>query len=182
MKVQPTRLPDVLVIEPQVFSDERGYFLEAWHEQRLRSVGIDERFVQDNHSQSARDVLRGLHYQLCHPQGKLVRVVTGSIFDVAVDLRRGSPTFGQWTGVTLSEENHRMLWIPRGFAHGFYTLDGPVHLLYKCTDYYAPEDERCIVWNDPDLAVSWPIPQGRAPIVGAKDLRGTRFCEAMYFP
>lgn len=182
MKFLPTAIPDVVVIEPAVFSDPRGYFLETWQQQKFRDGGIDAHFVQDNHSESAESVLRGLHYQLRHPQGKLVRVVTGAVFDVVVDLRQSAATFGQWVGVELSDTNHRMLWVPPGFAHGFYALNGPAHFLYKCTDYYAPTDERCIRWDDPDLAITWPAPQGRAPIIGAKDALGIPFRDAELFP
>lgn len=181
MKFVPTRIPEVILIEPRVFRDERGYFLETWQEQKFREAGIDVRFVQDNHSESAEHVLRGLHYQYARPQGKLVRVVTGSVFDVAVDLRAHSPTFGHWVGAELSDINHHMLWVPPGFAHGFYTLKGPAHVMYKCTDYYAPGDERCIRWDDPDLGIGWPIPEGRRPLVGAKDLAGTAFAQAERF-
>lgn len=182
MKFIPTRIPEVVVIEPAVFTDPRGYFLETWQAQRFRDAGIDASFVQDNHSESAEGVLRGLHYQFDHPQGKLVRVVTGAVFDVAVDLRQNAPTFGQWVGVELSETNHRMLWVPPGFAHGFYTLKGPAHFLYKCTDYYTPGDERCIRWDDPALAIAWPVAPGRSPIVGAKDQLGVPFRDAERFP
>lgn len=182
MKFIATAIPEVVVIEPTVFTDPRGYFLETWRAQRFRDAGIDATFVQDNHSESAKDVLRGLHYQLDHPQGKLVRVVTGAVFDVAVDLRQSASTFGQWVGIELSETNHRMLWVPPGFAHGFYTLMGPAHFLYKCTDYYTPDDERCIRWDDPELGITWPVTNGRAPIVGAKDQLGIAFRDAEHFP
>ena len=157
MKVVQTPLSDVLLIEPQVFGDERGFFLECYHESRYQEQGIKERFVQDNHSRSTKGVLRGLHYQLKHPQGKLVRVTAGEVFDVAVDIRHGSPTFGQWYGEILSAQNHRQIYIPPGFAHGFVVLSESADFLYKCTDYYYPEDEGAIIWNDPQMAIDWPV-------------------------
>jgi dTDP-4-dehydrorhamnose 3,5-epimerase len=178
----PTDIADVIMIEPTVFRDERGFFLETWQTETARKGGIDVTFVQDNHSQSATSVLRGLHYQLRRPQGKLVRVTAGSVFDVAVDLRKHSPTFGHWTGIELSDTNHRILWIPPGFAHGFYVIRGPADFIYKCTEYYVPGDERCIRWDDPDLAISWPVPKGSIPIVGKRDMEGVRYCDAETFP
>lgn len=164
-------LPDVLLLEPRVFTDERGFFFESFNERAFEAAtGLQRRFVQENHSRSARGVLRGLHYQLEQAQGKLVRVCVGEIFDVAVDVRRGSPTFGQWVGAHLSAENKRQLWIPEGYAHGFLTLSESAEVLYRTTDYYAPEHERCIRWNDPDLAIAWP--PGQAPILSAKDRQG----------
>ena len=157
MKVVETRLPGVLIIEPKVFGDERGFFQETYHEQRYREMGIKERFVQDNHSRSGKGVLRGLHYQLKHPQGKLVRVTHGEVYDVAVDIRQGSPTFGQWHGTILSDENHRQYYVPPGFAHGFLVLSESADFFYKCTDYYYPEDEGAVAWNDPTLAIEWPL-------------------------
>lgn len=157
MKVVETRLPGVLIIEPKVFGDERGFFQETYHEQRYQEMGIKERFVQDNHSRSGKGVLRGLHYQLKHPQGKLVRVTQGEVFDVAVDIRQGSPTFGQWHGTILSDENHRQYYVPPGFAHGFLVLSESADFLYKCTDYYYPEDEGAVAWNDPTLGIEWPL-------------------------
>ena len=181
MKVTPTSLPDVLLIEPQVFGDERGFFFESFNERAFtEKTGITARFVQDNHSRSARNVLRGLHYQIKQPQGKLVRVVTGEVFDVAVDLRRTSPTFGKWTGTILSAENKRLLWIPEGFAHGFLVLSVVADFLYKTTGYYAPTHERCVFWNDPQVAIVWPR-QG-APIVSAKDQQGIALRDAEMFP
>ncbi len=181
MKVTPTSLPDVLLIEPQVFGDERGFFFESFNERMFaENTGITARFVQDNHSRSARNVLRGLHYQIKQPQGKLVRVVTGEVFDVAVDLRKSSPTFGQWTGTMLSAENKRLLWIPEGFAHGFLVLSESADFLYKTTGYYAPTHERCVFWNDPQVAIAWPL-QG-APIVSAKDQQGIALRDAEVFP
>jgi dTDP-4-dehydrorhamnose 3,5-epimerase len=156
MKVIETALPGVLIIEPQVHGDARGFFVETWHAQRYAEHGLPERFVQDNHSRSSRGVLRGLHYQLQQPQGKLVRVTQGEVFDVAVDIRRGSPTFGQWAGVRLSGENHRQFYVPPGFAHGFCTLSETADFLYKCTDYYHPQSERGVLWNDPDIGIEWP--------------------------
>lgn len=183
MKFLPTTIPDVVVIEPRVFGDARGFFLESWERRKFRDGGIDVDFVQDNHSKSAQGVLRGLHYQIKQPQGKLVRVVQGEVFDVAVDLRRSSPTFGQWVGVTLSAENKRMLWVPPGFAHGFYvTAPDGAEFLYKCTDYYAPEFERSIIWDDPDIGIRWPLVDGRPPALAAKDAAGVSFPTAEYFP
>lgn len=171
MKFTPTAIPDVVLIEPQVFADERGFFMETWQRRKFAEAGIDVDFVQDNHSRSVKGTLRGLHYQLPpHAQGKLVRVTVGEVFDVAVDIRRGSPTFGRWVGEYLSAENKRMLWIPPGFAHGFYVTSDVAEFQYKCTDYYAPECERCIRWDDPQLAIAWPL--AGEPLVSAKDERG----------
>lgn len=158
MKVTSTSIPDVLIIEPRVFGDERGFFFESYNQQAFKAAtGIEAHFVQDNHSRSAQGVLRGLHYQLEQAQGKLVRVVRGAVFDVAVDIRKTSATFGQWVGVELSEANYRQLWVPPGFAHGFLTLSESADFLYKTTDYYAPQHERCIAWNDPTLGIDWPL-------------------------
>jgi dTDP-4-dehydrorhamnose 3,5-epimerase len=171
MNIVLTEIPEVLVIEPRVFSDHRGFFYESFNEKAfLEKTGAEVRFVQDNHSCSARHVLRGLHYQIEQAQGKLVRVVAGSIFDVAVDLRQSSPTFGQWVGYELSAENKRQLWIPAGFAHGFLSLSEGAEVMYKTTDYYAPAHERCLIWNDPNLAIAWPLTE--APILTDKDLAG----------
>jgi dTDP-4-dehydrorhamnose 3,5-epimerase len=168
MKVTPTGIADLVVLEPKVFGDARGFFLESYNEKVFReATGVTASFVQDNHSRSRQGVLRGLHYQLRRPQGKLVRVVRGAVFDIAVDLRRSSPTFGRWYGLELSEDNHRQLWVPPGFAHGFQVLSETADFLYKTTDFYAPDDERCIAWNDPTLAITWP--HGLEPIVSAKD-------------
>ena len=167
MQVIATRLPDVLLLAPKVFGDERGFFMESWNRQTFSDLGLDLDFVQDNHSRSARGVLRGLHYQLHQPQGKLVRVTSGAVFDVAVDLRRSSPYFGQWTGHELSADNHRMLWVPPGFAHGFLVLSDSADFLYKTTAYYAPQWDRGIRWDDPEIGVQWPL-QG-ATILSAKD-------------
>ncbi|MFA7097459.1 MAG: dTDP-4-dehydrorhamnose 3,5-epimerase [Gammaproteobacteria bacterium] len=177
MKAVPTAIPDVLIIEPQVFGDERGFFFESFNQKRFDElVGRPVRFVQDNHSRSKKNVLRGLHYQIQQPQGKLVRVCVGEVFDVAVDLRRSSPTFGNWIGVRLSAENKRQLWIPEGFAHGFVVLSDHAEFLYKTTDYWAPQHERTIAWNDPDLAIEWPIDE--EPILAAKDAAGLPFSRA----
>lgn len=175
----PTRLPGVFILEPRVFGDERGFFLESFNERAMRELGIDECFVQDNHSCSSRNVLRGLHYQIKHPQWKLVRVAEGEILDVAVDLRRSSGTFGSWEAVRLSGENKRMLWIPRGLAHGFHVLSGKAHVLYKATDYYFPEHERTLSWNDPGLKIDWDLDE--EPTVSAKDRRGTSLTNAETF-
>ena len=180
MKVTPGALPEVLVIEPRVFGDDRGFFLESYNQRAfLEATGIAAEFVQDNHSRSARNVLRGLHYQLKQAQGKLVRVVAGEVFDVAVDMRRSSPRFGRWMGLHLSAENKRILWVPAGFAHGFLALSESTEVLYKTTDYYAPEHERCVLWNDPDIGVDWPL--NGAPLVSDKDSRGVRLAEAETF-
>ncbi len=173
MKATPTTIPDVLIIEPKVFGDERGFFYESWNKRALLSLGIEVDFVQDNHSKSQRDVLRGLHYQLQHPQGKLVRVIAGEVYDVVVDLRRSSSTFGKWVAFTLSAENKRMAWIPPGFAHGFCVTSESAEFLYKATDYWHPEDEHTLLWNDPRLAIDWPL-QG-APNLIAKDTIGKPF-------
>lgn len=175
----PTSLPDVVILEPRVFGDQRGFFLESHNERAFAELGIEERFVQDNHSSSKRNVLRGLHYQIKHPQGKLVRVVEGEIVDVAVDVRRSSPTFGRWEAVRLSGDNKRMLWIPVGFAHGFRVISEIAHVLYKATDYYAPEHERTLAWNDPDLKIDWAL-EGD-PIVSAKDQCGIALRDAETF-
>lgn len=182
MNVIQTAIPEVLVFEPKVFGDERGFFMESFNERTFReATGRDERFVQDNHSRSARGVLRGLHYQLPpHAQGKLVRVVHGTVFDVAVDMRRSSPTFGRWVGVELSEGNHRQLWIPPGFAHGFLVLSDSADFLYKTTDYYAPETEGAVRWDDPVLGIEWPE-AGVAPQLSAKDQAAPLLAQARTF-
>ncbi len=178
MKVTPTAIADVLIIEPRVFGDERGFFYESFNQQAFdQATGLALNFVQDNHSRSAKGVLRGLHYQIQQPQGKLVRVVRGAVFDVAVDIRKTSPTFGKWVGVELSEDNHRQLWVPPGFAHGFVVLSESADFLYKTTDYYAPHYERCIAWNDPVIGIEWPM-EGAAPLVSAKDAAGQAFQDA----
>lgn len=174
-----TSLPDLFILEPRVFGDERGFFLESYNERAMAGAGIPEHFVQDNHSCSSCNVLRGLHYQIKQPQGKLVRVVEGEILDVAVDLRRSSPTYRSWEGVRLSGENKRMLWIPSGFAHGFRVVSEKAHVLYKATDYYAPEYERTLAWNDPELRIDWQL--DGEPIVSAKDQRGVSLREIETF-
>jgi dTDP-4-dehydrorhamnose 3,5-epimerase len=179
VNIVPTAIPDVVIVEPRVFSDQRGFFFESYNRRAFEPHGILGEFVQDNHSRSARNVLRGLHYQIKQPQGKLVRVVAGAVFDVAVDIRRSSPTFGKWVGDTLSADNRRMLWIPPGFAHGFVVLTDHAEFLYKTTDYWAPEHERTIIWNDPDLAIAWPT--SGAPTLAAKDAAGRRLAEAEVF-
>jgi dTDP-4-dehydrorhamnose 3,5-epimerase len=182
MKVTPTDIPDVLVLEPTVHRDERGFFLESWHEERLAAKGIAARFVQDNHSHSVQGTLRGLHYQMQNPQGKLVRVVSGEVHDVAVDLRRSSPTFGRWVYQCLSSDNHKQLWIPPGFAHGFYVLSESADLLYKCTAYYAPSSDRTLRWDDPDLEIAWPLIGGGAPLLSVKDAAAPSLREAQTYP
>jgi dTDP-4-dehydrorhamnose 3,5-epimerase len=170
----------VIIVEPEVFGDERGFFMETWQREIFARNGIDFNFVQDNHSLSEKGILRGLHYQIEHPQGKLVRVIRGEVFDVAVDIRKNSPTFGGWVGELLSEDNKRMLWIPPGFAHGFYVTGEQAEFVYKCTDFYAPEHERCIVWNDPDIGIEWPL-DGNVPVLSDKDGQGGLFAESDFF-
>lgn len=182
MEFERTALSDVILIHPRVFRDSRGYFLETWEQRKFAAAGIEAQFVQDNHSRSVRHVLRGLHYQIKQPQGKVVRVVTGRIFDVAVDIRRASPTFGRWVAATLSDENHDMLWVPRGFAHGFFVLSDFADVLYRCTDFYAPAHERTIAWNDADIGVAWPVPTGAEPLVSEKDAGGLPLRDADCFP
>ncbi len=180
MNVVPTSIPDLLIIEPKVFGDARGYFYESFNARRFTELtGINATFVQDNHSKSAKNVLRGLHYQVQQAQGKLVRVVAGEVFDVAVDIRKSSPTFGQWAGIKLSEENRRQIWIPPGFAHGFVVLSESAEFLYKTTDYWAPEFERTILWNDPTIGIEWPLDS--APLLSAKDQGGVYLAEAEVF-
>jgi dTDP-4-dehydrorhamnose 3,5-epimerase len=181
IRLVTTRIPDVLIIEPQVLRDDRGFFLESWHAERFRAAGLDVTFVQDNHSRSARYTLRGLHYQSVEPQGKLIRVTAGEAFDVAVDLRRSSPSFGRWVGVTLSEANLRMLWIPPGFAHGFLALSDKTDLLYKCTTVYRPEHDRTLSWDEPSIGVAWPLPPGVAPLLSVKDRGGFLLADAPAF-
>jgi dTDP-4-dehydrorhamnose 3,5-epimerase len=180
MNVLETSLPGVLIIEPKVFGDSRGFFYESWNARAFDAAGVVVGFVQDNHSRSARNVLRGLHYQIRQPQGKLVRVVAGEVFDVAVDLRQSSPAFGRWEGTRLSAENKRMLWIPPGFAHGFLVTSEWAEFLYKTTDYWVAEYERTIAWNDPDLAIDWPIQV--QPILSAKDAEGLPLARAETYP
>lgn len=181
MNVVPTDLPEVLLLEPKVFGDDRGFFFESYNARVFRDkTGLDVDFVQDNHSRSAKHVLRGLHYQIRQPQGKLVRVIAGEVFDVAVDLRRSSPSFGRWVGFRLSAENKRMAWIPPGFAHGFVVVSDTAEFLYKTTDYWAPEFERTLIWNDPDVAIDWPFTGG--PLLAAKDCAGSRLADAEVYP
>lgn len=178
MKLIDTTIADVKIIEPDVYGDARGFFLESWNRHSFRDMGLDVAFVQDNHSRSSRGILRGLHYQVKHPQGKLVRVTSGSVFDVAVDIRKASPTFGQWAGVELSADNHRMMWIPPGFAHGFYVLSRSADFIYKTTDYYMPEYERAIRWDDEDLAIEWPLVDGKPPLLAEKDRQAKQYRES----
>ena len=181
MNVTPTALPEVLIIEPKVFGDQRGFFFESFNQKAFNNAtGLEAKFVQDNHSRSAKGVLRGLHYQIQQPQGKLVRAVRGAVFDVAVDIRKSSPHFGRWVGVALSEENHRQLWVPPGFAHGFLVTSDSADFLYKTTEYYAPEFERCVAWNDPAIGVEWPL-AGNAPQLSVKDQAGAILTNAQVF-
>ena len=181
MKATPTAIEGVLILEPKVFGDSRGFFMESYNRRTFADLtGLAVNFVQDNHSKSARNVLRGLHYQIQQPQGKLVRVTAGEVFDVAVDIRRSSPTFGQWVGEILSADNKRQLWVPPGLAHGFVVLSESAEFLYKTTDYYAPEFERCIVWNDPTLVIKWPALNGE-PLLSGKDAKGQAFLQADIF-
>lgn len=180
MKVTPTAIPDVLLVEPRMFGDARGFFFESFNQRAFHEAsGLNVEFVQDNHSRSSQGVLRGLHYQIEQPQGKLVRVVRGRVFDVAVDLRRSAATFGRWVGLELSEDSHHQLWIPPGFAHGFVVLSESADFLYKTTDYYAPEHECCVAWNDPQLGIQWPA--SVVPRLSAKDMAGLPFHQAKYF-
>jgi dTDP-4-dehydrorhamnose 3,5-epimerase len=172
MKFIATPLQDVYLLEPAVFGDQRGFFLETWNRETFRKAGFDLDFVQDNHSRSSRGILRGLHFQMEHTQGKLVRVTSGSVFDVAVDLRQSSPTLGQWYGVTLSADNQRMLWVPPGFAHGFYVTSDYADFIYKCTDVYHPASEKSLAWDDPTVGIEWPVPAGETPQLSAKDAQG----------
>lgn len=182
MRVEATALPGVLLIQPRVFADSRGYFLESWQRERYQAAGLPDSFVQDNESGSVRHTLRGLHYQLASPQGKLVRVIEGEVLDVAVDIRRSSTHFGRWVGVTLSGTSRGQLWIPPGFAHGFLVLSAFAVVAYKCTTPYAPADERTILWNDPELAVDWLLPAGASPLVSPRDAQGALFRAAELFP
>ena len=181
MRFLPTEIPEVLLIEPQVFGDSRGFFMETWHAAKFAAAGLDLSFVQDNHSKSVQGTLRGLHYQIEKPQGKLVRVISGEVFDVAVDLRKSSPTFGRWIGDILSAENKKILWVPPGFGHGFYVLSPEAEFVYKCTELYAPEHERCIRWDDPELGIAWPL-LAQAPLLSAKDLAGVSLAAAELYP
>jgi dTDP-4-dehydrorhamnose 3,5-epimerase len=181
MRFVPSEIPEVLLIEPQVFGDSRGFFMETWHAAKFAAAGLDCNFVQDNHSKSVQGTLRGLHYQIRKPQGKLVRVTSGEVFDVAVDLRKSSPFFGRWVGEILSAENKKMLWVPPGFGHGFYVLSPEAEFVYKCTELYAPEHERCIRWDDPELGIAWPL-LAQAPLLSAKDLAGVSLAAAELYP
>jgi len=181
MKIIYTAIPEVKIIEPQVFGDERGFFMETWSETRFNQLVCERRFVQDNHSKSSQGILRGLHYQTENTQGKLVRVVAGEVYDVAVDMRKSSPTFGQWVGVLLSADNKRQLWVPEGFAHGFYVTSASAEFVYKCTDYYNPKAEHSLRWDDPDLGIDWPLVNGQAPSLSAKDAEGRWFTDAVTF-
>lgn len=181
MNVSATTIPDVLLIETDVFGDNRGFFMETFQTARFREAGIAEEFVQDNHSGSVLGTLRGLHYQIKQPQGKLVRVVSGAVFDVAVDLRRTSPTFGKWVGKTLSSENKLQMWIPAGFAHGFYVLSDWADMIYKVTDFYAPEWDRTLLWDDPQVGIEWPLIEGIPLLLSKKDAKGTPFQKAEYY-
>lgn len=178
MRVVPTDVEGALILEATVYGDSRGFFMESWNRRTFADIGLDIDFVQDNHSRSGRGVLRGLHYQLKQPQGKLVRVTSGAVFDVAVDLRRSSSTFGRWAGVILSAENQRMFWVPPGFAHGFLVLSESADFLYKASDYYSPEQEQSILWNDSDLAIDWPLDGIPGPLLAAKDAAGKSFKDA----
>lgn len=182
MKFLTTPIAGAMIVEPQVLGDERGFFMETWRADRFAAGGVDAAFVQDNHSRSAKGVLRGLHYQLPNPQGKLARVIAGAVFDVIVDLRESSASFGQWFGLELSAENKRMLWAPPGLAHGFLTLSESADFVYKCTALYSPADERAVRWDDPALAIAWPLVEGAAPVVSAKDQAAPLFAQAMLFP
>ena len=181
MKTINTRIPEVILIEPDVFGDNRGFFMETWHKQKYSEAGINADFVQDNHSKSSKGILRGLHYQIKQPQGKLVRVISGEIFDVAVDIRQSSSTFGHWAGEYLSLDNKKILWVPPGFAHGFYVISDYAEVIYKCTDFYAPEFERSIKWDDNDLNIDWPLVNGEQPILSDKDRNGKSFKESEYY-
>lgn len=182
MRISHTKIPDVIILEPEVDSDNRGFFMETYQRIQLKEFGIKDAFVQDNHSGSKQGVLRGLHYQISHAQGKLVRVIVGEVFDVAVDLRRNLETFGQWAGVCLSAENKNMMWVPPGFAHGFYTMSKWAEVIYKVTDYYVPEWERTLQWNDSSIGIEWPLINGQSPILSAKDADGVAFEEVETYP
>lgn len=181
MKFSNCPVNDLIIIEPDVFKDPRGFFMESWHSRKFADAGLKVEFVQHNHSRSAQWTLRGLHYQIQHPQGKLVRVCRGEVFDVAVDLRRGSTTFGKWHGQILSDSNHTMMWIPPGFAHGFLVLSEVADFEYSCNEFYSPADERAVKWNDPEIAVKWPIPAGVAPLLSEKDQRAPELASAEVF-
>lgn len=182
MNFIPLEAEGVVLVTPRIWEDGRGFFFEGWHQEKFCQAGIDAQFVQDNYSRSVRGTLRGLHYQIQHTQGKLVRVTAGVVFDVAVDIRRSSPTFGRWVGVTLSADNRHALWIPPGFAHGFYVLSDTADFFYKCTDFYAPDHERTIRWDDPEIGISWPLDHDAPPVLSPKDATGALLREAELFP
>ena len=182
MQFSPTSIPDILIAEPQVFGDQRGFFVETYQAEQFAAAGIPDAFVQDNHSGSRQGTLRGLHYQIRQAQGKLIGVIAGDVFDVAVDIRRGSPTFGQWEGIRLSADNKLQIWIPSGFAHGFLVVSDWAELIYKTTDFYAPQWERTLLWNDPDIGIKWPLADGALPILSDKDVQGKRLHDADLFP
>jgi dTDP-4-dehydrorhamnose 3,5-epimerase len=182
MKIIQTSIPEVKIIQPGVFEDARGFFLESYHKQKYADIGVIDEFIQDNHSRSVKNVLRGLHYQISRPQGKLVRVVVGEVYDVAVDIRKSSPTFCKWVGVTLSAVEKNQIWIPRGFAHGFLTLSDWAEVLYKATDTYDPDAERYLLWNDPDIGIVWPLPQDTRPLLSTKDMKALPLGMAELFP
>ncbi len=181
MRVTPLAIPDVVLLEPEVFGDQRGFFMETFRDSEFREKVGDYAFVQDNHSRSSQGILRGLHYQIQKPQGKLVRVISGEVFDVAVDIRKNHATFGQWVGQILSHENKKMMWVPPGFAHGFYVLSHTAEFVYKCTDYYAPEHERSILWDDPAIGIQWPLLEGKPPVLSLKDKQASLFDDAEVF-
>lgn len=181
MNIVDTKIADVKIIEPKIFGDDRGFFMETWNQQKFDELVCPRRFVQDNHSKSLRGILRGLHYQTENAQGKLVRVVEGEVYDVAVDMRQSSPTFGQWVGVILSAENKRQLWVPEGFAHGFYVTSSSAEFVYKCTNYYTPSAEHSLLWSDKSLGIEWPIIEGTEPLLSLKDKEGLPFEKATYF-
>lgn len=182
MKIYPTSLPEVMILEPQIYHDERGFFFELYHQEKYAAAALPPQFVQDNYSSSKQGTLRGLHYQIRQTQGKLVQVLIGEIYDVAVDIRRSSPNFGKWVGVRLSAETHQQLWIPAGFAHGFYVMSEQAEVLYKVTDYYAPDWERTLLWRDPQLGIDWPLLEGKPPLLSEKDACGKLLNEAEVFP
>ena len=182
MQFTPTSIPDVVIVEPQLFGDHRGFFMETYHADKYRAAGIDVNFVQQNHSSSTKGVLRGLHYQIKNPQGKLVRIVKGEVFDVAVDMRKSSATYGKWVGEILTADNHKQLWVPPGFAHGFYVLSDEAEFLYSCTDMYAPEHERSLIWNDPTVGINWPLIEGVPLKLSEKDETGKVFADAETYP
>lgn len=181
MKFNPTAIPDVIIIEPEIFRDQRGFFMETWHKKKFAKAGINTNFIQDNYSKSNQGILRGLHYQVKQAQGKLIRVIEGEIFDVAVDMRKSSPTFGTWVSEILSSNNRKILWAPPGFAHGFYVISESAEITYKCTDYYAPQFERTLKWDDKDLNIDWPLLAGTIPVLSEKDANGNLFVDSEYY-